>query len=154
AWVQAQGLSPADDLSYLSECEHLTLVRLLLARRVEPELTEALALLARLLAAAEAGGRTGSVLEILVLQALVQAAQNDRPAALASLERALTLAEPQGYISLFVTEGPPLASLLRTAAKTDFARPYLFRLLAAFGDVAVEPAAGPDGASPLIDPLS
>ena len=69
-------------------------------------------LLERLLKAAEEGGRTGSVIEILVLQALAHQAQGDIPAALVPLERALTLAEPEGYVRIFVDEGPPMAQLL------------------------------------------
>ena len=71
------------------------------------------------------GARTGSVLEILVLRALAQQAQGDIPAALASLQRALTLAEPEGYVRTFVDEGPPMASLLRAAAKQGMARSYV-----------------------------
>ena len=110
-----------DDLSYLREFEHITLARVLLARhtteRAEGVLHDATRLLERLLQAAEEGKRNGSVLEILVLQALVHQARGDMPAALASLQRALTLAEPEGYVRLFVDEGPPMASLLRAAAK-------------------------------------
>ena len=65
----------------------------------------ALRLLDRLRQAAEDGGRTGSLIEILMLQALAHHAQGDIPAASTSLERALTLAEPEGYVQLFVDEG-------------------------------------------------
>ena len=113
AWVREQSLSPDDDLSYLREFEHLTLARVLIARyktdRVDDDLHAALGLLERLLQAAEAGGRTGSVIEILMLQALAHQAQGDLPRALASLERALTLAEPEGYVQVFVDEGEPIA---------------------------------------------
>ena len=61
--------------------------------------------------------RTGSVIEILVLQALAHQMQGDIPAALVPLERALTLAEPEGYVRIFVDEGPPMAALLEAAAK-------------------------------------
>ena len=61
--------------------------------------------------------RTGSVIEILVLQALAYQRQGDIPAALAPLERALTLAEPEGYVRVFVDEGAPMAALLRVAAR-------------------------------------
>jgi LuxR family transcriptional regulator, maltose regulon positive regulatory protein len=44
-------------------------------------------------------------IEILVLQALAHQALGDIPAALAPLERALTLAEPEGYVRMFVDEG-------------------------------------------------
>ena len=54
----------------------------------------------------------GSVIEILALLALAHAAQGDIPLALVSLERALTLAEPEGYVRIFVDEGKPMAELL------------------------------------------
>ena len=57
-----------------------------------------------------------------MLQALVHQARGDIPAALASLQRALTLAEPEGYVRPFVDEGPPMASLLRAAAKRESPR--------------------------------
>jgi LuxR family transcriptional regulator, maltose regulon positive regulatory protein len=121
AWAREQGLSAEDDLSYLREFEHITLARVLLAQyRAEhaaPPMSDATRLLERLLQAAEAGERTGSVIEILVLQALIGHARGDLPAALAALERALTLAEPEGYVRVFAGEGPPMASLLRMAAK-------------------------------------
>ena len=109
-WVHERGLSVADDLSYLREFEHITLVRVLLAQyaaeREARVLDEATGLLERLLQAAEEGARTGSVIEILVLRALASQTQGDSPAALASLQRALTLAEPEGYVRIFVDEGP------------------------------------------------
>ena len=69
-------------------------------------------MLERLLKAAEAQKRTGSVIEILVAQALAHQVQGNLPLALASLERALTLAEPEGYLRLFVDEGEPMRLLL------------------------------------------
>src|SRR6266545_633625 len=134
-WARERGLSVEDDLSYLREFEHITLARLLLAQyatqRAERSIHEATRLLERLLQAAEEGKRTGSVIEILVLQALAQQVRGDIPAALASLQRALTLAEPEGYVRIFVAEGPPMASLLRAVAKQGIAPSYVRRLLAA-----------------------
>ena len=136
-WAREQGLSVDDDLSYLREFEHITLARVLLARyaaeRAEASLREATRLLERLLRAAEEGARTGSVLEILVLRALARQARGDIPAALASLQRALVLAEPEGYVRIFIDEGTPMASLLRAAAKQGITPNYVRRLLAAVG---------------------
>ena len=73
--------------------------------------TQAMRLLERLLQAAEEGRRMGSVIEILVLQALAHQAQGNITPALASLERALTLAEPEGYVRIFVDEGKPMADV-------------------------------------------
>ena len=101
-WARERSLSVDDELSYLREFEHITLARVLIARYkndpVDGSIHEAIGLLERLLQAAEEGGRMGSVIEILVLQALAHAAQGDIPLALVSLERALTLAEPEGYV--------------------------------------------------------
>ena len=154
SWARERGLSVDDDLSYLREFEHITLARVLLARytaeRADRSNHEATRLLERLLRAAEEGARTGSVIEILVLQALGHQTQGDIPAALAALQRAVTLSEPEGYVRVFVDEGPPMASLLRAVAKQGIAPNYVRRLLAALNKT--------DDSTPvtqgLIDPLS
>jgi LuxR family maltose regulon positive regulatory protein len=116
AWAREQNLSPDDDLSYRREFEHLTLARALLARyktgRADGDLQAGLELLARLLQAADAGGRKGSAIEILVQQALARQAEGDQPRALTSLERALMLAEPEGYMHIFVDEGEAMRLLI------------------------------------------
>jgi LuxR family maltose regulon positive regulatory protein len=153
-WVREQGLSADDDLSYMREFEHVTLARVLLAQQTavpdESVLHSATALLQRLLEAAEEGGRTGSAIEILVLQALTQHAVGAVPDALVTLERALALAEPHGYVRVFVDEGAPMASLLRAAAKDGIARTYVRRLQAAFTNTDADSRADQG----LIEPLS
>ena len=152
-WAREQGLSAEDDLSYLREFEHITLARALLAlyraQRAASSVQDAARLLQRLLQAAEAGERSGSVIEILVLQALTDHARGDVPGALAALERALILAEPEGYVRMFVGEGPPMASLLRRAAKQGIAPSYVRRLLAAVNESEDTPVR-----QGLIEPLS
>ncbi|MDQ5827765.1 MAG: LuxR C-terminal-related transcriptional regulator, partial [Chloroflexota bacterium] len=134
-WAREQGLSAQDDLSYLHEFEHITLARVLLARyksdREERSIHETMGLLERLLQAAEEGGRMGSVIETLVLQALAHEAQGESPSALVPLERALTLAEPEGYVRVFVDEGLPMARLLAEAAAHGIMPDYTAKLLAA-----------------------
>lgn len=150
AWARDRGLSASDELSYLREYEHLTLARLLLAQSRQtgagPLLADALALLDRLLHAAEAGERTGSILEILMLQALAVHAQGDLAAALTLLGRSLTLAEQDGHVAVFVDEGAPLARLLEKAAAHGLS-PHAGRVLAALGAQPPQPA-------PLADMLS
>jgi LuxR family maltose regulon positive regulatory protein len=135
-WAHEQGLSAQGDVSYGREFEHITLARLLLARArsagAEHFLREAIDLLHRLLEAAEDGERTGSVIEILILLALAYQMQDDLLAALAPLERALTLAESESYVRIFVDEGPPMAHLLREAAARGVMPDYTGRLLAAY----------------------
>ena len=142
-WVRERSLSVDDDLSYLREFEHITLARVLIAQyrreRDERSIQGAVGLLERLLHAAEDGERTGSVIEILVLQALAQAARGDIPPALVPLDRALTLAEPEGYVRVFVAEGEAMRNLLRHAAAAGTATPYTRRPLSAF-DTPARPA--------------
>jgi LuxR family maltose regulon positive regulatory protein len=152
AWAREQGLAPDDDLHYLRECEHLTLARVLIARyridRDEGSIRDARRLLDRLLLAAEAGNRTGSVIEILMLHALAHRAQGNTPAAVTSLERALTLAEPEGYVRLFVDEGEPMRLLLldfrlwiekQEPDEGQRLAEYTEKILAAFEQPAVAP---------------
>ena len=154
SWARERDLSADDELDYVREFEHLALARLILAEGVRDRSDEtigaAIGLLDRLLVAAEVGGRTGSVIEILVVQALARRAANDVPGALVSLDRAVALAEPEGYVRVVAGEGPAMTALLRLAAQQRDASSYLRRLLAA----TVTPAARAPLGQPLIEPLS
>ncbi len=127
-----------ENLSYVREFEHVTLARVLLAQYASDgdtsSLNEASRLLQRLLPAAVAGGRTGTVIEILVLQSLTHHACGDTPGALAPLEQALTLAEPEGYVRVFVGEGRPMASLLTAMIRKRAGWDYVRRLLTTCDD--------------------
>jgi LuxR family transcriptional regulator, maltose regulon positive regulatory protein len=135
-WMLDRGIRANDDPSYLREREYLTLARVLIAQgRVDPSdgsIHDALHLLERLRQAAATGGRTGSVIESRMLQALALHTQGDQNAALTTLAQALTLAAPEGYVRLFVDEGAPMAELLRTARAAAIATDYVAKLLAAF----------------------
>ena len=151
AWVAERGLSLADEVSYLHEFEHLTLARLEIANPLVN------ALLARLLQAAEAQKRWGSALDILLVQALAHEAQGDRPQALATLKRALSLAEPEGYVRVFVDEGEPMQLLIEQQSRNRDhpLSGYADKLLAAF----TQPRGAPKSAmihqkSDMIEPLS
>ncbi len=138
-WVIARGLSTDDDLYHLGEFEHITLARILIAQyqndRMDGSLHAVMWLLDRLLQAAEEGGRMGSVIEILVLLTIAHQAQGNITLAHMSLERALALAEPEGYVRIFVAEGKRLTELLiRIQAKTGSPslEKYILKLLSAF----------------------
>jgi LuxR family maltose regulon positive regulatory protein len=168
AEARGLGVSVDDEPSYLREFAHITLARVLLARG---ELDAALTLLHRLRTAAEQGGRTGSLIEILVLQALVlqapvvqapvvQApvvralAPGDTAAALVPLEQALVLAEPHRHVRVFVDAGAPMIALLTAVSRTRKPATYIHHLLSAAG-AASRVAASPAGTIPgLVDPLS
>jgi len=136
-WASERRLSPDDDLDYLREFEHITLARVLLARSDRDHGDDlrraAVELLGRLLRVADEGQRTGNVIEILVLQALAHQMQDDVPAALVPLGRAMTLAEPEDYVRMFVDEGRPMAALLEAAGNHGIVVDYARRLQAAIG---------------------
>jgi LuxR family maltose regulon positive regulatory protein len=159
-WAQENGLDVDDALSFHYAFLYRTLARVLFAQgRGEPgrrdpgRLAEASQLLARVLEVEEAAGAMGHAIEILVSQAMALQARGRVDEALTVLERALSLAEPEGYVHTFVGKGAPMAALLRTAAsrgvaaRPGVARDYVGRLLAAFGGAVPSP-------SPLIEPLS
>ncbi len=135
SWVRERGLSVDDDPVYLREFEHLTLARVLLIQARQAGdvagLSKVDALLDRLLVAANAGGRAGSAIEILVLLALSRQAAGKASAAVALLERALSRAEAQGYVGVFAVEGLPMASLLAALDRLRGGSPYVQLLLAA-----------------------
>ncbi|MEO8954087.1 MAG: LuxR C-terminal-related transcriptional regulator, partial [Ktedonobacteraceae bacterium] len=135
--------------------------------RTEHSMLEAVGLLERLLHAAEEGERKGSVIEILLLQALAHQMQGDISAALVPLDRALTLAEPEGYVRIFVDEGPPMAVLLARlheharkrprAALTNVPLAYIERLRALLRGERVQEGTSPAAPAPaqsLLDPLT
>jgi LuxR family maltose regulon positive regulatory protein len=116
-------------------------------------LDEAVSLLERLARSAETGGRNGRLIEILVLQAMALHAQNRVTRALTVLEKALSLAEPEGYVRVFVDEGPPMVALLRQAASRSIVPGYTNRLLAVLGEEPRGTAKGKPIPA-LIEPLS
>jgi LuxR family maltose regulon positive regulatory protein len=125
-----------------------------------------------LLEAAEKRGRTGSLIRLLAVQALALAAQGERESAAQALGRALTLAEPEGYVRTFVDEGDPMRMLIADCrwqmAKSAHRAPgtswsgmpdYLDRLMAAFGQPpAISQSATmshlPSAISQMVEPLS
>ena len=76
----------------------------------------------------------GPMIAVLALEALAFQQLGKGSQALASLEQALALAEPEGYVRTFVNEGKPMARLLYRALEESIHPEYASRLLAAFGD--------------------
>jgi LuxR family maltose regulon positive regulatory protein len=153
-WSQEQGIRADDELSYQQEIDYITLARLLIA---QDNADEAVGLLQRLLENAEAGGRISRVIEILLLQALALQAQGDTDQAITPLEKAIALAEPEGFVRIFVDEGAPMGRLLYEAAARGTAPEYVRRLLAAFPVAEPKqtvPSKRQTQESALIEPLS
>jgi LuxR family maltose regulon positive regulatory protein len=153
-WAGERGLDADGDPTYLHEVEYIVLARILIA---QGRLDETARLLPRLLEAAEAGGHTSRAIEILILQALAFQAESDTTRAMAALERALTLAEPGGFIRIFVDEGPPMARLLYEAVTRGIAPDYVRRLLAKFPVAEpgqTDPSKSQAPESIMVEPLS
>jgi LuxR family transcriptional regulator, maltose regulon positive regulatory protein len=131
--VQENGITAKDDIPYLREMEYLALLRLLVARE---DYENSLVLSQRLLQKAEAGQRTGRLIETLVLQALIFQGAGDPDRALATLQKALALARPEGYVRTFLDEGEPMVRLLHLARSRQIETAYVTDLLSATPEAA------------------
>jgi len=74
-------------------------------------------------------GWTGIVIELLALESLARYRQGQMRAALTPLRRAFTLAEPEGYVRVFLDAGEGIESLLKVARENDIMADYAERLL-------------------------
>jgi len=132
-WFDENGL--VDEISdipvsyYLQEMEQTILARVYIA---QGKCEQAGKLLDSLHQEAEKLSRMGVLIEILILQALLLHTMNDISAALILLGRALEMAEPAGYIRLFIDEGKPMAHLLYEAVANNISPGYANRLLGEF----------------------
>lgn len=120
---------------------------------------KALALLAPLRRLMEARGWQDERLRTMVLEAIALHAHGAMDKAVQLLGEALALAEPGGFMRLFVDEGQPMARLLTVAAARGTRPDYTARLLAAWAADSARPAVGAvrpasSAAQPLIEPLS
>ena len=156
-WASTREIPRSDSdevLEFPLEFEYLTLARLNIARG---QLHGATAMLDRLRRKAEAEGRMGGVLELLILLATTLRAQGRTDEAMMTLQRALSLAEPEGYVRIFVDAGEPMAELLRSALAQQIRPDYVSGLLASFGSPAGRggfvPLSGPR-ARPMVEPIS
>ena len=149
-WAEEQNLRPDDELSHIRELQHIVYSRLLIARK---EYKCALALLDRLLAMTESHTRFHAAIEVHLIKAMLFYRQKCPEDAAQEVVQALALAEPGGYITYFLQEGPSMAELIRNAVKLKHSRyafslEYAKRVLAAFPNLPT--ASHPE----LLDDLS
>jgi LuxR family maltose regulon positive regulatory protein len=138
---------------------HLTLVKVWLAQNTPASREQAGDLLGRLETFLASIHNSRYLIETLALQALLSSAEGDEPAALTALKQAITLAEPGGFIRLFVDLGPSMARLLDQLRDQGVAPVYIARILAAFetGDAPLAAEGGRAGRArdeSLVDPLT
>ncbi len=172
-WVAAleKRFGPHDPFRYEDELTHITQARVFI---VQNKLDEAIRLLSSLEDSARSGGRQGRLIEIMILKALALRVLGDSTQADIALTKSLALAEPEGYLQIFLDEGQPMQLLLAqwlAHASAGPLRDYAIHLLSHFdaephgGTAAQEkasPAGKPSASSPcgdfagqaLIEPLS
>ena len=125
-----RGLKITDDIPYQRESEYVLLLRVLLAQE---DHEAAILLSKRLLQQAETIGQVGLAIEALILQALAFQGRKETGQALAALERALALAQPEGYVRSFLDEGEAMTRLLCHAQSRQVGSGYASELLSRIG---------------------
>jgi LuxR family maltose regulon positive regulatory protein len=154
---QEERLSSDDPFRFENELTHITRARVLIAQN-KP--SEAISLLSHLEETARSAGRMGRVIEILLLEALALREIGDSKRAILALTKCLTLAEPEGYVRVFLDEGQPMRLLLAqwlAHASAGPLRDYAIRLLSHFDAEPHVVTAAQEKASPagdLVEPLS
>ncbi len=131
-WAQMHDLHPDDHVEFQYAFDYLVLARLLITQGQGQEggaIDKALDLLATLLSLAETAGANAYLIEALILQAMAFQARGDDDKALSPIARALGLAEPEGFVRVFVEEGAPMGRLLSMAIAQGTVPDYAGRLL-------------------------
>ncbi|MEQ6902297.1 LuxR C-terminal-related transcriptional regulator [Nocardioides sp. YIM 152588] len=144
-WARARGVTADDPPEFLAEHDQLTLARLLVAGS---RARDALPLLDRVVGAAEAAGRGGSVVEAYTVRALAHDAAGSAGPALDDLAAALATGVPVGYRRLILDEGGSMIRLLeRLAAAGDPHAPLLLDARPGPAARATAARGGPEGLS-------
>ncbi len=149
---QEQRLTSDRGFRFENELTRITLSRVYITQK-KPD--DTLKLLNRLEESAKSGGRTGSLIEILILKALTLKILGADTQAFSALEKSLSYAEPEGYIRIFINEGPPMKRLLTlwTAHASDGSlRDYSINLLSQFNAEPHQIMATHEGVSLIGDP--
>jgi LuxR family maltose regulon positive regulatory protein len=134
-WLEMAHLeTDAGVMFFWLEVPHITQCRILIAQGSEASLQDAGEKLAVFRKTNKAQNNTHQLIDILLLQSLVYQKQSQSEKALATVARAITLAEPGGLIRPFLDLGPEMAELLVRLSQTGVALAYVGRILAAFPD--------------------
>jgi len=131
--IQKSALSGKDGIPYQREPEYVILLRTLLAQN---DYKAAITLSKRMLKQAEHTGRNGLIIEILILLALAFQGKKETDQALETLEKALALAQPEGYIRVFLDEGEAMTRLLCHAQSRQVGNGYAAVLLSGIGRIS------------------
>ena len=152
-WLATCGLSAEDEVAYRREVEYLIFARLLVT---EDRPSDALGVVGQVVRSAAAGGRSHRLAEALAVEAIALQAAGQTTEALDTLGRSLSLAEPEGFLRIYLNEGSPMAALLerfRREASDSRLKAHASRVLAAF-DNPFEPLPATAGPGELAEALS
>jgi LuxR family maltose regulon positive regulatory protein len=134
---------------------HLTLAKIWLAQDTPAGRQQAAESLEQLKKYAESTHNTVVLIKVLTLGSLLRAAEGDEPAALALLEKVIALAQPGGFVRLFLDLGPPMARLLHLLSRQGMSRDYTSQFLAQVLAAFPAPTPGARRSSPaLLEPLT
>jgi LuxR family transcriptional regulator, maltose regulon positive regulatory protein len=133
SWIENTLESGELDQRPESEAVELAIARVLIEKGDPQSIEQARRLLERLLGSAESEGRAGLVIEVLALLAWMSWRQGDEARAMNYLEHSLRVAEPEGYLRLFVDLGLAMGRLLQEARKRGVSVDYVTKILEAFG---------------------
>jgi len=151
-WAESSELNIDDEFSFHYDLHHIHLARVLAAQVIQNTKDtnpgNCLKLIDRLLTTCDEMGWTHQKIQVLILQGLVLQATHDQASAIKAMERALSLAEPEGYLQTFICEGPNMEKLLEKLSKRGRNRAYANDLLRAF---LTEKSSQQPG---LVEPLS
>jgi LuxR family maltose regulon positive regulatory protein len=153
-WAQSNDISTRGDFLFHRENEYFALIRLLIAQN---KCEEAFAMAERILDISLETGNKRAVLESLILISICNFRDGISDVALEYLEEALRVAEPEGFIRIFVDEGPLMAKLLYEALSREISPVFVQKLLAAFPEVKPEKELSSKPVNPddeWIEPLS
>ncbi len=142
AWAEKSGLSADDEPTYLLEIDYLVLARVLIA---DGAAQTAQILLDKLEKVTMDSGRTARLIEVYILQALAHLALGKREQALARLGQAVDLAQPEGFVRLFVDEGDVLIPLFKQMVGRGVAVAYIRTLLPLFDELPQAQPVSPPG---------
>jgi len=146
-WAEGAQVGVSDDVMYVAQYDLATLARLLLA---DGRIEVSVVLAERLASAARARGWIGAAIDALIAQALGLHAGGDGAAALAALDAVFAYTEPEGYVRVFLDEGPAMGRLLKSAAKRPKASSYV-QMLARLASADARRTTVQQG---LVEPLS
>ncbi len=150
-YLSQNGVRAHHELGFREEGAYLSLARLQLAQGHPAEADE---LMSKLYPDAARQGQLGLMIACLCIRAVANMTQGSRAEALKILDKALSLAEPGGYIQVFVEEGPLMARLVYEIAEKRADRQYTGRLLAAFANHSMQAHQQLRKNDEIIEPLS